>query len=104
MDCLPNRYNVMWFDATKEGVYDIFVLNIVELTLTNGSKGHSSNRSHEEWASELGSEDDDLPLDELGAKLYTKKACNTKPHLGWICISRTFLLTNQSDVGARKSF
>ena len=23
MDCLPNRYNVMWFDAQEEGVYDI---------------------------------------------------------------------------------
>ena len=31
MDCLPNRYNVMWFDATKEGFTIYFVLNIVEL-------------------------------------------------------------------------
>ena len=30
MDCLPNRYNIMWFDATKEGYTIYFVQNIVE--------------------------------------------------------------------------
>jgi cytochrome c oxidase subunit 2 len=34
-------------------------------------------KQYEEWVKELGSGDDDLPLDELGEKLYTKKACNT---------------------------
>ena len=65
----------MWFDATKEGVYDIFCTEYC-------GTGHSQMGAkvivmqpaqYEEWASELGSEDDDLPLDELGAKLYTRK-------------------------------
>ena len=98
MDCLPNRYNVMWFDATKEGVYDIFCTEYC-------GTGHSQMGAkvivmqpaqYEEWASELGSEDDDLPLDELGAKLYTKKACNTCHTLdGSALVGPSYLQTSQ---------
>ena len=98
MDCLPNRYNVMWFDSTKEGVYDIFCTEYC-------GTGHSQMGAkvivmkpaqYEEWASELGSEDDDLPLDELGAKLYTKKACNTCHTLdGSALVGPSYLQTSQ---------
>jgi len=98
MDCLPNRYNIMWFDATKEGVYDIFCTEYC-------GTGHSQMGAkvivmqpaqYEEWASELGSEDDDLPLDELGAKLYTKKACNTCHTLdGSALVGPSYLQTSQ---------
>jgi len=98
MDCLPNRYNVMWFDATKEGVYDIFCTEYC-------GTGHSQMGAkvivmkpaqYDDWASELGSEDDDLPLDELGAKLYTKKACNTCHTLdGSALVGPSYLQTSQ---------
>ena len=34
-------------------------------------------KAYEIWLAEAGSADDDLSLEELGEKLYTKKACNT---------------------------
>jgi len=79
MDALPNRYNIMWFEAQEEGVYDIFC---TEYCGTAHSQMAAKvivmkPKQYEEWVKELGSGDDDLPLDELGEKLYTKKACNT---------------------------
>ena len=98
MDCLPNRYNVMWFDSTKEGVYDIFCTEYCGTGHSNmGAKVIVMKAAqYEEWASELGSEDDDLPLDELGAKLYTKKACNTCHTLdGSALVGPSYLQTSQ---------
>tara|TARA_Y100001970_G_scaffold28400_1_gene34750 strand:- start:1214 stop:2188 length:975 start_codon:yes stop_codon:yes gene_type:complete len=98
MDCLPNRYNVMWFDATKEGVYDIFCTEYC-------GTGHSAMGAqvivmkpaqYEEWASELGADDDSIPLDELGARLYTQKACNTcHTEDGSALVGPSFLQTSQ---------
>ena len=79
MDVLPNRYNVMWFDANQAGEYEIFCTEYC-------GTGHSNmnakvivmpQKMYEVWLAEAGSADDDLPLEELGAKLYSKKACNT---------------------------
>ena len=77
MDCLPNRYNIMWFDATKEGVYDIFCTEYC-------GDGHSNmganlivmnKEDYNEWLNDSGT-DDDIPLNELGEKLYVSKGCN----------------------------
>jgi len=51
---------------------------------------------YEKWLTEAGSEDDDLPLDELGAKLYTKKACITCHTLdGSALVGPSYLQTSQ---------
>jgi cytochrome c oxidase subunit 2 len=51
---------------------------------------------YEEWANELGSDDESIPLDELGAKLYTKKACNTCHTLdGSALVGPSYLQTSQ---------
>ena len=73
MDVLPNRYNVMWFNAEQEGIYPIFC---AEYCGTGHSQMNAqvvvmNPKQYNVWLAEVGSEDDDLPLDELGAKLYS---------------------------------
>ena len=79
MDVLPNRYNVMWFDAEKVGEYSIFCTEYcgTQHSQMSGTVKIVPIKVYEKWLTEAGSEDDDLPLDELGAKLYTNKACIT---------------------------
>jgi cytochrome c oxidase subunit 2 len=51
---------------------------------------------YEDWIAELGAEDDSMPLDELGEKLYTKKACNTCHTLdGSALVGPSYLQTSQ---------
>ena len=77
-DVLPNRYTRIWFEATEVGDYHVFCTEYC-------GDGHSnmlaalkvgSEREYEEWLAS-GNSNDDLPLEELGKKLYTSKACNT---------------------------
>lgn len=77
-DVLPNRYTRIWFEATEVGDYQIFCTEYC-------GDGHSnmlaslrvvSESQYVEWLAS-GNSNDDLPLDELGKKLYTSKACNT---------------------------
>ena len=98
MDVLPNRYNVMWFDANQAGEYEIFCTEYC-------GTGHSNmnakvivmpQKMYEVWLAEAGSADDDLPLEELGAKLYSKKACNTCHTLdGTALVGPSYLLSSQ---------
>ncbi len=98
MDVLPNRYNVMWFNAEKVGEYPIFC---TEYCGTQHSQMSAMVKIlpikvYEKWLTEAGSEDDDLPLDELGAKLYTKKACITCHTLdGSALVGPSYLQTSQ---------
>ena len=98
MDVLPNRYNVMWFDANQAGEYEIFCTEYC-------GTGHSNmnakvivlpQKMYEIWLAEAGSADDDLPLEELGEKLYSKKACNTCHTLdGTALVGPSYLQTSQ---------
>ena len=98
MDVLPNRYNVMWFDAQQEGIYPIFC---TEYCGTGHSQMNAqvivmNPKQYNVWLAETGSADDDLPLDELGAKLYTKKACITCHTLdGSALVGPSYLQTSQ---------
>ena len=98
MDVLPNRYNDMWFDANQAGEYEIFCTEYC-------GTGHSNmnakvivlpQKMYEIWLAEAGSADDDLPLEELGEKLYSKKACNTCHTLdGTALVGPSYLQTSQ---------
>jgi len=98
MDALPNRYNIMWFDANQTGEYEIFCTEYC-------GTGHSNmnakvivmpQKMYEVWLAEAGSADDDLPLEELGAKLYSKKACITCHTLdGTALVGPSYLQTSQ---------
>jgi cytochrome c oxidase subunit II len=77
-DVLPNRYTKLWFEADKVGNYQVFCTEYC-------GDGHSamlavvrvlSAEDYEDWLAEANS-GDDLPLDKLGEKLYTSKACAT---------------------------
>jgi len=98
MDVLPNRYNVMWFDAKQEGIYPIFC---TEYCGTGHSQMNAqvivmNPKQYNVWLAETGSADDDLPLDELGAKLYSKKACITCHTLdGSALVGPSYLQTSQ---------
>ena len=76
-DAVPNYYSSLWFEANKPGVYRIFCTEYC-------GDGHSvmgaqlrvlSREDFDDWVtSGLGT--DDIPLDKLGEKLYSAKACN----------------------------
>jgi cytochrome c oxidase subunit 2 len=75
-DILPNRYTSVWFKATEKGEYDLFCTEYC------GDK-HSEMVStvevmppdkFEEWV-EGAKLPDDLPLPELGKRLYSTQQC-----------------------------
>lgn len=77
-DVVPNRYTTVWFEAVREGDFQIFCTEFC-------GDGHSdmmarltvlSEDNFKEWLKK-GSSTDDIPLLELGQQLYTKNACNT---------------------------
>jgi cytochrome c oxidase subunit II len=80
MDALPNRYTIVWFEATEVGEYNIFCTEYC-------GKGHSEmlgkvtvlpNSLYENWLAESQVDiPEGMSLEEAGGKLYISKACNT---------------------------
>ena len=79
MDVLPNRYTVTWFEATRRGEFELFCAEYC-------GTGHSemigkvravSEREFKDWIGAGSAVDEGISLVELGAKLYTAKACIT---------------------------
>jgi len=75
-DVLPNRYTSVWFEATEGGTYDLFCTeycgrNHSEMDAT--VKVVSRDR-FDEWLENAASSDD-VPLPELGKKLYSQQGC-----------------------------
>jgi cytochrome c oxidase subunit 2 len=77
-DILPNRYTRIWFYPEKIGNYHIFCTEYC-------GDGHSgmggvlrvlSQADYDEWLVK-GTSTDDIPLLELGQKIYKTKNCNT---------------------------
>jgi len=75
-DVVPNRYTRLWFEANREGVFQIFCTEYC-------GDGHSdmlavvkvmSKEAYTQWLAQQNS-GDDLPLDQLGQKVYTAKGC-----------------------------
>jgi len=78
MDAVPNRYTIIWFEAIDTGSYNIFCTEYC-------GTGHSTmlgkcrvvtQKQYDEWV-ELNDIPEDMPLEELGEKLYKSRACNT---------------------------
>lgn len=77
-DVLPNRYTTLWFQAEKTGKYQIFCTEYCgdahsQMLATLEVK---SLADFEEWVETGGGAAEDVPLDELGAKLYKSRGCN----------------------------
>ncbi len=79
MDVLPGRYTTLWFEATMTGEQQVFCTEYC-------GDGHSdmlakivvhTPEDYAKWVEENQKEDTTTPLPELGAKLYTSKACFT---------------------------
>lgn len=79
MDVLPNRYTVVWFEATEPGEADLFCAEYC-------GKGHSemlgkvnvvSREDYESWLAASQTVDTTIPLNKLGADLFISKACIT---------------------------
>lgn len=79
MDVLPNRYTVTWFEAPRQGTYNVFCAEFC-------GKGHSAmigsvkvvgQAEYVAWLEEGAALSSDLPPEVLGAKLFVAKACNT---------------------------
>jgi len=78
-DVLPNRYTVLWFQATMPGDFDLFCTEYC-------GTGHSAmlGKVHvltgpqwDEWQKSTGGKPEEMPLAEWGEKLYKSKACVT---------------------------
>ena len=80
MDVLPNRYTITWFEATKIGTYNLFCTEFC-------GTGHSemigkvrivSEAEYNQWLESTtllaGA---NVPPEELGAVLFSQKACKT---------------------------
>ncbi len=76
MDVLPDRYTAVWFEATKQGEYDIFCTEYC-------GSGHSvmlakvvveSQSDFLKWLESAGV-DEDMPLPEYGEQLYSQQQC-----------------------------
>ena len=79
-DVLPNRYTSVWFEATKEGTYDIFCTEFC-------GNAHSSmlgkvhvvdQNAFNDWVESGGAGDvSGLSPEQYGQLLWKQKACNT---------------------------
>lgn len=77
-DMIPNRYTTLWFEAEKVGVYQLFCTEYCGdgHSMMLGSVKVLSQEDYDAWVKNGGSEGGDLPLDQVGAKLYTSRGCN----------------------------
>lgn len=75
-DILPNRYTSVWFEATKEGDYDLFCTEYCGRDHSEMNKVVRvvSPDAFDDWLEEAGSPKD-VPLPELGKQLYTQRGC-----------------------------
>lgn len=75
-DVLPNRYTSVWFEATKEGTYDLFCAEYcgTDHSVMDAPVKVVSQSEFDEWLESAGVPDD-MPLPELGKRLYTQQGC-----------------------------
>ncbi|WP_072715365.1 cytochrome c oxidase subunit II [Rhodothermus profundi] len=75
-DVLPDRYSSLWFEATKPGEYTVFCAEYCG-TQHSGMLAKvivHPREEFEQWLESAGIPED-MPLAELGARLYREKAC-----------------------------
>lgn len=78
MDVVPGRYHKIWFNATKEGEYDIYC---AEYCGTNHSDMITKTVVHapgefEKWLEQASNFLATLPPHEAGEKLYKQRGCS----------------------------
>ncbi len=77
MDVLPNRYTYVWFEAPAEGTYQVVCTEYCGRDHSNmGAKIHVVGRDEFYAFLQSAEAGADLPLNELGAQVYSARACN----------------------------
>lgn len=78
-DVLPNRYTYVWFEAPREGVYQVVCTEYCGTGHSDmGAKIRVVGRGEfYEFLRTGGGDDSGIPLAELGEQLYTRRNCNT---------------------------
>ena len=75
-DVLPNRYTYVWFEPTETGTYTVFCTEYCG-TQHSGMLADivvQSQSEFNQWLEESGTPDD-MPLPELGERLYQQQGC-----------------------------
>lgn len=75
-DVLPDRYTSLWFEATTPGEYTVFCTEYCG-TQHSGMMAKMvvhPRKAFQQWLESAGVPED-MPLAELGARLYQQKAC-----------------------------
>jgi cytochrome c oxidase subunit 2 len=74
-DVLPNRYTSVWFEATEQGTYDLFCTEYCGTSHSDMITKTKvvSQEEFNEWVE--GASTDDMPLPQLGERLYSQQGC-----------------------------
>ena len=76
-DVVPGRYSVLWFQADKLGEYPIFCAEYCGDLHSNmmAKLVVMEQEDYDRWVEQQKAQNQDIPLPELGQKLYTKLGC-----------------------------
>ena len=79
MDVLPNRYTMVWFEATDTGSYNLFCTEYCGTKHSEmiGKVRVVSQPQYAEWIEKSSGPSEGESLASYGAKLYQQKACIT---------------------------
>jgi len=77
-DILPNRYTSVWFEATKQGDYNLFCTEYCGRDHSEMDKVVRvvSQQDFQNWL-ESAATPTDIPLPQLGERLYTQRGCQS---------------------------
>jgi cytochrome c oxidase subunit 2 len=77
-DILPNRYTSVWFEATKEGDFDLFCTEYCGRDHSEMNKVVRvvSQSEFQDWLKSAATPKD-IPLPKLGEQLYTQRGCQS---------------------------
>lgn len=101
-DVLPNRYTSLWFEATREGEYNIFCTEYCGTSHSGmlATVVVESQEAFNEWL-QSGGGMEDMPLPELGELLYRQQGCQACHSLdGTTVVGPSF----QNLFGAQRTF
>lgn len=74
-DVIPNRYTTVWFEATKAGEYRIYCTEYCG-TQHSAMLGMVHAVPEAEFNTWLQNQDQDIPLLDLGERIFSQYACN----------------------------
>jgi cytochrome c oxidase subunit II len=79
MDVLPNRYTMIWFEATDTGAYNLFCTEYcgTKHSAMIGKVRVMGEREYTQWLESSNKAGEGESPSDYGAKLYTQKACIT---------------------------